>query len=167
MIKSGTILRSANCLKYVQFAQSQYTVTRESDMSSTADHNAQLGIVARVARSVLKHRARVMIAWPVILVVALGLSSGIGDKFSNNFSLPGTESQRAADLLKRDFPAQAGDSDQIVLASRQGVVTDAAIRSRATSMLAAVAKLPHVTGVISPYSATKGGAAISADGKVA
>jgi RND superfamily putative drug exporter len=135
-------------------------------MSSTADHNAQLGIVARVARSVLKHRARVMIAWPVILVVALGLSSGIGDKFSNNFSLPGTQSQRAADLLKRDFPAQAGDSDQIVLAALSGTVNDSAIRARVTSMLHQVAAAPHVTSVSSPYVAN-GAKAISPDGKVA
>jgi len=34
-------------------------------------------------------------------------------QLSNSFSLKGTESQRAVDLLKRDFPAQSGDSDQI------------------------------------------------------
>src|SRR5664280_1008799 len=85
---------------------------------------------------------------------------------SNNFSLPGTESQRAADLLKREFPAQAGDSDQIVLAARHGAVTDAAVRSRVAPMLAAVARLPHVTGVSSPFTAN-GARAISPDGKVA
>ncbi len=103
----------------------------------------------------------------MVLIVALGASGAVGSRFANNFSLPGTESQRAADLLSRDFPAQAGDSDQIVLGAQQGTVTDAAVRARVESMLSRVAKLAHVTGVTSPYAATKGGAAISADGKVA
>ncbi len=126
----------------------------------------KLGIVARVARWAARHRRSVVIGWLVLLIGALGASGAVGTKFANNFSLPGTESQRAADLLKRDFPAQAGDSDQIVLAARQGIVTDTAFRSRVASMLAAVARLPHVTGVVSPYTA-KGARAISPDGKVA
>jgi RND superfamily putative drug exporter len=125
------------------------------------------GMVAAVAARVLEHRRVVVIGWVVLLIAALGASGAVGSRFANNFSLPGTESQRAANLLARDFPAQAGDSDQIVIAVNSGSVTDAAVRARVTPMLSAVAKLPHVTGVISPYAATKGGAAISADGKVA
>ena len=107
-----------------------------------------------------------MIGWLVLLIGALGASAAIGSEFSTNFSLPGTESQRASDLLKHEFPAQAGDSDQIVLGARRGVVTEAAIRSRVAPMLARVAALPHVTGVVSPYTA-RGANAISPDAKVA
>ena len=116
----------------------------------------------------LGRRRSVVIGWLVLLVGALGASGAVGTRFANNFSLPGTESQRAADLLKRDFPAQAGDSDQIVLAVTPG----SRDRRRRASARHADARapwrsLPHVTGVISPYSATRGGAAISADGKIA
>jgi putative drug exporter of the RND superfamily len=135
-------------------------------MSSIGGPQEKLGIVARVAQWAVRHRRTVVIGWLVLLIGALGLAGAVGTKFANNFSLPGTESQRAADLLKRDFPAQAGDSDQIVLAARQGAVTGAAVRSRVAPMLAAVARLPHVTGVVSPYTA-KGARAISPDGKVA
>jgi len=135
-------------------------------MSSVGGPQDKPGIVARVARSAAGHRRRVVIGWLVLLVGALGLSGAVGSRFANNFSLPGTESQRAADLLKRSFPAQAGDSDQIVLAARQGAVTDAAVRPRVVAMLAAVARLPHVTGVVSPYAA-RDAHAISPDGKVA
>ncbi|MHB8492752.1 MAG: MMPL family transporter, partial [Solirubrobacteraceae bacterium] len=107
-----------------------------------------------------------MTGWLVLLIAMLGASGAAGTEFSNNFSLPGTESQSAANLLKRDFPAQAGDSDQIVLAARHGVVTEAAIRSRVAPMLARVAALPHVTGVVGPYTA-KGANGISPNGKVA
>ena len=53
----------------------------------------------------------------------IGASSAIGTNYGNSFSLNGTDSQRAVDLLKRDFPAQSGDSDQIVLHARSGSVT--------------------------------------------
>jgi RND superfamily putative drug exporter len=135
-------------------------------MSSIGHSQEKLGIVARVAGWAVRHRRSVVIGWFVLLIGALGASGAVGTEFANNFSLPGTESQRAANLLKREFPAQAGDSDQIVLAARQGAVTDTAVRSRVAPMLAAVAQLPHVTGVVSPYTA-KGAQAISPDGKVA
>jgi putative drug exporter of the RND superfamily len=134
---------------------------------SSAPQITPRGIVARVGDRVVRHRRAVLIGWLVLLIGALGLSAGLGAKYANNFSLPGTESQRAADLLARDFPAQAGDSDQIVLGVREGSVTDAAVRSRVAPMLSAVAKLPHVTSVTSPYATTKGGAAVSSNGKVA
>ncbi|HEX4484319.1 MAG TPA: MMPL family transporter [Solirubrobacteraceae bacterium] len=134
-------------------------------MSSTDATTERRGIVARVGIWAAAHRRAVPLLWLVLLIGTLGISSAVGTKFANNFSLPGTESQRAADLLKRDFPAQAGDSDQIVFAVRQGAVTDAAVRARVAPMLARVASLPHVTGVTSPYSA--GAKTISADGKIA
>jgi RND superfamily putative drug exporter len=135
-------------------------------MSFVGRQQEQLGVVARVAQWVVTHRRTVVIGWLLLLIGALGVSGAVGTRYANNFSLPGTESQRAADLLARDFPAQAGDSDQIVLAARQGTVTDAAVRSRVEPVLAAVARLPHVTGVVSPYTA-KGAQAVSPGGKVA
>jgi hypothetical protein len=40
--------------------------------------------------------------------------SAVGTRAATDFSLSGTESQRAQDVLDRDFPSQAGDVDQIV-----------------------------------------------------
>jgi putative drug exporter of the RND superfamily len=134
-------------------------------MSSVGNSQEQLGVVARIAGRMTAHRRTVVIGWVVLLIGALGVSGAVGSRFSTNFSLPGTESQRAADLLSRQFPAQAGDADQIVLATRQGTLAEPAVRARVSAMLARVASLPHVTGVLSPYSA-KGAHAISADGSV-
>jgi RND superfamily putative drug exporter len=124
------------------------------------------GIVARSGRAAVRHRRLVVIGWLVLLIGALGISGVVGTEYSNNFSLPGTESQRAANLLARDFPAQAGDADQIVLAVRNGSITGAAVRARVEAMLATVARLPHVTGVVSPYTA-EGARAISQSAKIA
>jgi RND superfamily putative drug exporter len=133
---------------------------------SAVESTENPGVVARVSRWVVRHRRTTVIGWLALLIGAFALSGAIGTEYSNNFSLPGTESQRAADLLKRDFPAQAGDSDQIVFAVSHGLVTEAAVRARVVPMLEAVARLPHVTGVVSPFSA-KGAQQISQGGKIA
>src|SRR5689334_6463650 len=125
-----------------------------------------MSLIARVSRFCVAHRRAVILGWVAVVVAALALSSAVGTRYATNFSLPGTESQRAADLLERDFPAQAGDSDQIVFAARHGKVTDPAVRARITPMLAHVARMPHVTGVASPYSVA-GARTVSADGRVA
>jgi putative drug exporter of the RND superfamily len=122
-------------------------------------------VLARAARWATQHKRTVVLGWIAVLVISMGVSSAVGTNYTTNFSLGGTESQRATDLLKRDFPAQAGDEDAIVLHARQGKVTDAAVRDRVEPVLAKVAKLPHVTGVRSPYD-RGGSAAISRDGTI-
>ncbi len=135
-------------------------------MSSAGQPQYTLGIVARLARWTTRHRRTVVVGWIVLFIGSLAASGALGTRFATNFSLPGAESQRAVDLLQRDFPAQAGDSDQIVFAVQSGTVTAAAVRSRVEPMLTRVAKLPHVTGVVSPYGG-RGARAISPDGQVA
>jgi putative drug exporter of the RND superfamily len=135
-------------------------------MSTTPPQESALGTVARVGRWAATHRRLMLSGWIVVLIAALGISSAVGSNYSNNFSLKGTESQRAVDLLKRDFPAQSGDSDQIVFHTRTGSVTAAAVQARVTPVLAQIARLPHVSGVVSPYSPA-GSHAVSRDGQVA
>jgi putative drug exporter of the RND superfamily len=129
-------------------------------------HAEHSGPLARIARWSAGHRKTVLVAWIVGLVAVTAISSSVGTNYANSSSSGTTESQRATDLLKRDFPAQSGDTDQIVLHTTTGKVTDPAIRSRVAPMLAKVSKLPHVTGVISPY-AKGSGDQVSADGTIA
>ena len=69
------------------------------------------------------------------------------------------------DLLRSRFPAQAGDADQIVFHARPGTLQNAADRATIATTLARVADLPHVTSVVSTYSA--GAHSISRDGTIA
>jgi len=134
-----------------------------SPNQTQADHR---GPLARIARWCIGHRKTVLVIWVVALVGVLAVSNAVGTNYANNSSSGNTESQRATDLLTHSFPAQAGDTDQIVLHARAGALADPRIRSRVVPMLAKVARLPHVTGVASPY--TKVGAdQISPDGKIA
>ena len=123
------------------------------------------GLVPRVARWCVRHRGRVLIIWVVVLIAALAAMSRVGTRAANQFSLSGTESQRAQDLLQQSFPAQSGDVDQIVVRARQARIAAPAIRARIEPMLNRVARLPHVSSVVGPYAA--GTTQISADGRIA
>ncbi len=114
-----------------------------------------------------RHRWLVVGGWILALIVISGISRAVGTAYSNDFSLPDTESTRAIDLLTSVAPASAGDTDQIVFATRDATkVTDPSVQAQIEPMLAEVAKLPHVTNVLSPYSEA-GAAQISKDGTVA
>ena len=104
-----------------------------------------------LTRWTIAHRRIVVLAWVVLAAGLLALSQAAGKRSVNNFSLPNTDSQHAIDLLQGRFPAQAGDADQIVFRARTGKLTDPSARAAIASMLARVARLPHVTGVVSPY----------------
>src|SRR4051794_32251534 len=123
-------------------------------------------VIARTAAWVVAHRGRVTVGWIALLVVAMAASHAAKPHYVNNLALPGTDSQRATDLLKRSFAAQAGDSDQIVLHAGAGRVTDGRVRARVSPVLARVAGLPHVTAVQSPFTPA-GARAVSADGRTA
>ena len=62
----------------------------------------------------MAHRRFVVIAWIVAAVGIFAVSNSVGKKTASSFTLPGTGSQQAVDLLQSRFPAQAGDADQIV-----------------------------------------------------
>ncbi len=121
----------------------------------------------RLARWSTTHRIYVLVGWVLLLVAVNAFAHSAGTSYSNNFTLPGTGAQRAADLLQRSFPSQAGDRDTIVYKVSSGTVRNAAVRARIGAMLAQVATLPHVAGVISPYAGSTAGSSISADGKIA
>jgi putative drug exporter of the RND superfamily len=122
--------------------------------------------MAGLARWCFRHRYVVIALWVVALIALGGASKVAGSAYSNSFSLPGTESTKALQLLQSSFPAQAGESDRIVFHVKDGSVTDPAVRASMEAMLAKVAKVPQVSGVTSPYS-PQGAAQISKDGKTA
>ena len=120
----------------------------------------------KLARWSTTHRKYVVLGWVLLLFAVNAFAHSAGTDYSNNFTLPNSDAQRAADLLQRSFPVQAGDRDQIVFKVSSGTVRDPAVRERMSAMFAKVAALPHVAAVISPY-ASDSGKAISPDGTIA
>ncbi|HEY7961394.1 MAG TPA: MMPL family transporter [Solirubrobacteraceae bacterium] len=121
----------------------------------------------KLARWCTTHRLYVVLGWVALIVAVNVLAQSAGTRYSNNFTLPNSDTQRAGDLLQRSFPSQAGDRDTIVFRTAAGSVADPAVRARMSRAFAQIAKLPHVAGVLSPYAGAAAGRAISADGRVA
>ncbi len=106
-----------------------------------------------VARWCIVHRRGVIVAWVAFAILGTVVAQSVGRNYVVAFSLPGTGSQRATDLLMREFPVQSGDVDTVVFHVAKGTVDSPAVRSALTPLLARVSALSHVTGVVSPYSA--------------
>ncbi|HEX5851736.1 MAG TPA: MMPL family transporter, partial [Solirubrobacteraceae bacterium] len=121
----------------------------------------------KLARWSTTHRKYVVLGWVALLFAVNAFAQSAGTTYSNNFTLPNSDAQRAGDLLDRSFPTQAGDRDTIVFKVSSGTVLNPAVRSRMSAMFAEVRKLPHVAEVISPYAGATAGKSISADRTIA
>jgi RND superfamily putative drug exporter len=122
-------------------------------------------MLQRLAAWCYRRRRVVVVLWIVALLGVSAIGSNVGSTFAQGFSLSGTESQRAADLLASRFPSRAGDEGQIVFAHAGGV-QDPAVQARLEALFADVAKVPHVSSVVSPYAAD-GARQISRGGDIA
>ncbi len=122
--------------------------------------------MVRLSRWCIAHRRWVIGGWVLVAVLTTVLASAAGRHYATDFSLPGTEAQRVVDLLGSQFKAQSGDVDTIVFHTAQGSVNDPAVRNAVTPVLERVAKMPHVTDVVSPYTSA-GAVEVSKDGKTA
>lgn len=119
-----------------------------------------------LARWCIAHRRRVVLIWILAAVLVSVIAGAAGRDYATNFSLPGTQSQRAVDLLEQKFPSQSGDLDQVVWHVRTGTVDAPAVRSAIGSLLAKIGGEPHVVGVLSPYTPA-GAAQVSKDRRTA
>jgi RND superfamily putative drug exporter len=114
----------------------------------------------------VRHRRLVVTGWLVALIGLVGISQSVGSSYKDSFSLKGTQSFEAQTLLKRVAPTASGDREQIVVAVKQGMLTDPAVRSQVEAMLAKVAALGDVASVASPYGPA-GRAQTSNSGQIA
>jgi len=119
----------------------------------------------RMARWSFDHRRLVLLLWLVVVAGSIALSAASGGSENNNFTIPGTESQRAANLLTEKVPAVSGAQTQVVLAVPAGQkVTDAGAKAGIEAAMANLAKVPQVVSVSDPFT---GAGSISPNGRVA
>ena len=122
----------------------------------------------KLARWSTTHRKYVVLGWVALLIGVNALAQSAGTSYSNNFTLPNSDAQRAADLLQRSFPAQAGDRDTIVFKVSLGHrrrPRGAGAHER--DVRAGRRRCPTSRSVISPYAGAAAGRSISADGQIA
>jgi RND superfamily putative drug exporter len=120
----------------------------------------------KLTRFCIDHRLAVFVAWLVLAIGTTMIAGAVGRNYATDFSLPGTQSQQALNLLKKEFKAQAGDVDTIVYHVSRGTIDDPAVRSAMTRVFSEVASEPHVVSVLSPYT-SRGAVEVSKDRKTA
>ncbi|MDT0343377.1 MMPL family transporter [Streptomyces litchfieldiae] len=131
-------------------------------MTATTEATGRASVFARVAGFAHRRRKLALGLWLAVLVGVWAIASATGSDYREDYSLPGTESQEAADLLAEHGSAQAGDTVDIVVQDENGLA-DPVVEQRIEEMLAEVAELPRVSQVRSLYDDES---AVSEDGTI-
>src|ERR1044072_7285006 len=111
------------------------------------------------------HKFVVLGAWIAALVAIGGLNASAGSGYTDSFSLPGTESTTALNLLTANFNTEATDTNQVVFAAGTG--NDPQVKGRIGRTLRRIAHTPHVERVDSPFARGAAARQVSKDGTVA
>jgi putative drug exporter of the RND superfamily len=104
-------------------------------------------LLGRLAAAAAGHWKRSLALVAAVLVALGGLSAVAGGGFSAGFGAPGTDSERALDLLEQRFPAQSGDTATMVFAVERGTLRDGPRAAAIAETARAISGQPHVTGV--------------------
>ncbi|WTT06102.1 MMPL family transporter [Streptomyces sp. NBC_00090] len=95
-----------------------------------------------------RHFVVVLVAWIVALGALMALNNAYGGEYSDNYSLPGTQSEEGLDVLRAHEPAAGGYSAQVVLYDGAKPLTD--VGDQVSSAVDSLQKLPHVLNATSP-----------------
>ncbi|WP_328851729.1 MMPL family transporter [Micromonospora globbae] len=121
-------------------------------------------LLYRLGRGSLRRRRLVVAVWLVVLV-GLGLAAAfLRGPTASNFTMPGTESQRALDLLSEQFPAASGATGTIaVKAPADGQLATPEGQAVVKEIVQEAAAVPGVVGAVDPFTV----GAVSQDGQYA
>ncbi|MFF3379487.1 MMPL family transporter [Streptomyces sp. NPDC002680] len=120
----------------------------------------------RLGRLAFRRRRLFLMFWIVVLA-AVGIgAAGVSGKTTDDFTLPGTQSQRAIDLLGKEFPqaAAGGATARVVFEAPGGQkLTSTANKTEISALVADLDKAPQVASVTEPFS----NSLVSEDGTIA
>ncbi len=107
----------------------------------------------RLGGAAVRHRKLVVLAWLALALGLFGISRGAGGELSDEFRIPGAESQKALDLMVERFPEMAGVSAQVVFHTEHGTFDDADNATVLSGAIDRLEALDHVGGVVDPLVA--------------
>ncbi|MGZ4759978.1 MAG: MMPL family transporter [Acidimicrobiales bacterium] len=111
-------------------------------------------MLERLGRGAARHHWAVIGAWVVVAIV-LGVVAGrSGGHTKDVFTIPGTQSQQAFDVLQERFPQANGATAQVVFHSTSGPLTGTAEAAAVTATVANLQKVPNVLTATNPTEAT-------------
>src|SRR5688572_14924354 len=89
------------------------------------------GTWAGWARACAAHPGRVLLSWLGIVIVLIGLVATVGGGLRDEFEIPGSDTQRATDLIESEFATEQGGVLNVVFAAPEGERLDTAERQAA------------------------------------
>ncbi|GAA2523299.1 MMPL family transporter [Winogradskya humida] len=121
-------------------------------------------LLYRLGRASFRRRRMVVVLWLVLLAAVGGAALAFKGSTSSDFTMPGTESQRAIDALKHEFPEASGATGVIVVRAPEGrTLADPALTGAVQGLVKEASALPGVVGAVDPFAAK----ALSPDGRYA
>ena len=109
------------------------------DPRRAAHERLSTGALAAWMRACASHPWRVVLSWLGIVALLIVLVATVGGSLKDEFSIPGSDTQRATDLIEAEFAAEQGGVLNLVFAAPEGERLDTEERQAAID--AAIAKL--------------------------
>src|SRR4051794_9278414 len=107
-----------------------------------------VGLLGRLAGLSFRRRRLTLVAWLLAVAAAIAGSAAWSGAFEADYTVRGSDSRAAQDLLSQRFPGQAGDTVDVVFRSTSGV---AAARPQIASALEKLGAAAHVESVDDPF----------------
>ncbi|MEV7677106.1 MMPL family transporter [Streptomyces sp. NPDC088341] len=120
----------------------------------------------RLGRLAFRRRRFVVLIWIALLAAVTTGAGSVSGTTTDNFTLPGTQSQQAIDLLEKEFPqaSASGATARVVFEAPDGrKLTSAAHKAEVESLVAGLEKAPLVASVSDPFTS----GLVSASGTIA
>ena len=107
-------------------------MARESSPDRRAAHERlATGGLARWARACATHPWRVILGWIGIVVLLIALVATVGGSLKDEFEIPGSDTQKATDLIESEFASEQGGVLNLVFAAPAGQRLDTPERKEA------------------------------------
>ena len=128
---------------------------------------ARRGLLRALGEFSARRYVLVIVVWLGALGALQGLHSAFGGTYSDDFSLPGTQSYQGAQVLAQHAPGSGGTGAQVVLNDSKAPLSSA--QNQVDQAVASLQHLPRVLSVQSPLpssTAAQNPAALSANGRI-
>ncbi|MDI3212101.1 MMPL family transporter [Arthrobacter sp. AL12] len=105
----------------------------------------------RLGKFSYRHRWLVISLWLAVMVAVGGAAAAFHGTLSNNFQIPGTETQQMADKLKTELPSSSGGSASVVFEANDAQFSQTG-KDAVTAALTKLETLPDVRGTVDPFA---------------
>lgn len=117
------------------------------------------GWLEKYGKICAENSVKIILIWLLLIVCLIIGVSKYGGHITNTFSLPGSDSQKATDLIEKEFPGNSNGTAQIVFYSPDKPLNESSV----SKTLDKLSTLPNVSSVSNPFTT----GTISKNGQIA